>query len=61
MSKSRKRDNNDVDDNDDTDFKQKKNGLKYGKNGKHKFRREKMTSNQLIKSYQTGKLPLDDE
>ena len=33
MSKSRKKDYNDFDDNDEIDFKQKKQGLKFGKNG----------------------------
>ena len=61
MSKSRKKDYNDFDDNDEIDFKQKKQGLKFGKNGKSRFRRDKMTSNQIIKSYQNGKLNIDDE
>lgn len=56
MSKSRKRDYNDFDENDGNDFKQKKNGLKYGKNRASRYRREKMTSNQIIKSFENGRL-----
>lgn len=61
MSKSRKKDYNDFDDNDEIDYKAKKNGMKYGKSGKSRHRRDKMTSNQIIKTFQSGKLYTEDE
>lgn len=61
MSKTRKRDFNSYDDeNDKLDFKKKKHKMRFGKDGMSQHRREKMSPNQLLKAYETGRLSEDE-
>lgn len=62
MSKSKKVDFNNLDDGEDTrfEYKKKKQGMKFGKNGMSRHRRDKQSSRQLIKSFETGRMSDED-